>query len=50
MQKYIIKYINHDDDLCTVWLCADSRDETEAILRAEYHDIRDLLSIKLKRE
>jgi hypothetical protein len=25
MRKFIIKYINHEDDLCTVWLEADTR-------------------------
>lgn len=43
MKQYIVKYISHDDDLCTVWLSADSREEALQTARAEYHDIKDII-------
>ena len=46
MRKFIIKYINHEDDLCTVGLVADTRVKALAQFRAEYHDIKDFLMIK----
>lgn len=46
MRTYIIKYINHDDDLCTVWLQAESSEDARNKVRADYHDIKDLLMVK----
>ena len=46
MRKFIIKYINHEDDLCTVWLEAETRVKALDQFRAEYHDIKDFLMIK----
>lgn len=46
MRKFIVKYINHEDDLCTVWLEAHTRVEALDMFRAEYHDIKDFLMIK----
>lgn len=45
MRKYIVKYENHDGDLCTVWLTADSREDAKTQARAEYWDIKDILQI-----
>ena len=48
MRKFIIKYINYDDDLCTVWMEANTRVEALDKFRADYHDIKDFLLIKEK--
>jgi hypothetical protein len=50
MRTYIIQYINHDDDLCIIRLKADSYEEAKGKLRADYHDIKDLLKIKISRD
>lgn len=45
MRRYIIKYENHDGDLCTVWLEAADREDAKVQARAEYRDIKDILQI-----
>jgi hypothetical protein len=46
MRKFIIKYINHEEQICTIWLEANTRVKALDKFRAEYHDIKDFLMIK----
>lgn len=36
MKKYIIRYITKDDDCCSVWTMADSKDEAIQETKREY--------------
>lgn len=45
MRRYIIKYDNHDGDLCTVWLEAEDREDAKLQARREYHDIKDIVQV-----
>ena len=45
MKKFIIKYIDKSDDLSSVWVTANSKDEAKKVARREYWDIVDIVMI-----
>lgn len=49
MNKYIITYISKgDDDVCKVWVHANSKDEAKREALSEYWDIKEIISIVKK--
>ena len=46
MKKYIIRYITKDDDCCSVWTMADSKDKAVRETKREYWDIKDIISCR----
>lgn len=45
MKKFIIKYIDKSDDLSSVWVNANSREEAKQVARREYWDIKDIVMV-----
>lgn len=46
MSKYIITYISKgDNDVCKVWVHANSKDEAKKEVLNEYWDIKKIISI-----
>ena len=46
MKKYIIRYITKDDNCCSVWTMANSKDEAIQETKREYWDIKDIISCR----
>ena len=44
MKKYIVKYIDNDGDLCSVWVEADSIQDAKLQVKREYWDIKEIVS------
>lgn len=50
LKKYKVTYIStSDDDICNVWVEAESKSEAEREVRGEYHDIDKILMVTLMR-
>lgn len=45
MGKYEVKYVDKHDDLCTIWVNADSTDEARMSAKSEYWDIKEILMV-----
>jgi hypothetical protein len=45
MKEYKVSYISHDDDLHSVWVVAENREEAKAQVREEYCDIKDIVMV-----
>ena len=43
MAKFIIKYLDKSDDLSSVWVTADSKEEAKAKAKREYWDIKEII-------
>lgn len=46
MKKYFIDYIANDDDLCHVWIEADSKLDAINKVKAEYWDIKEIIDVR----
>ena len=45
MKKYIVKYISiSDNDLCSVWISATSKEDAKREVRNEYWDVKEIIS------
>ena len=44
MKKYIVKYINNDDDLSSVWVHAHNKKEAISLVEGEYWDVKEVIS------
>ena len=44
MKKYIVKYMDKSDDLCSVWVTASSKEDAKAQARSEYWDIKEIIT------
>lgn len=44
--KYIVKYITQDNDLCSVWVYADNEEDAEEQAYSEHWDIKEIINIK----
>ena len=45
MKKFIVKYIDKNDDLSSVWVTANSKENAKQVARREYWDIVDKVSV-----
>lgn len=43
MKKYIVKYIDKNDDLSSVWVSATSKEDAKAQVKREYWDVKDIV-------
>lgn len=45
MKKYIVKYIDNDGDLCSVWVEASSKQDAKTEVRRKYWDIKEIVIV-----
>lgn len=45
MKKFYIDYICTDDDLCHIWVEANSKEEAIRSAKREYWDIKSIISV-----
>lgn len=45
MARYYVDYMDKSDDLCHVWVEADSKEEARSEVESEYWDIKEILDI-----
>lgn len=45
MKKFIVKYTDRYDDLSTVWVMANSKEDAKHVARNEYWDIVCIVSV-----
>lgn len=45
MKEYIVKYIDKDGDLCSVWVLATNREDAKRQARNEYWDIKYIVMV-----
>lgn len=44
--KYYVDYTDKSGDLCHVWVDAESATQAEGEVLCEYHDVREIISIR----
>lgn len=44
MKKFIVKYIDKNDDLSSVWVTANSKEEAKREAKREYWDIKEIIT------
>lgn len=43
MKKYYVAYLDKDDDVCTVWTMAESKQEAIENVKDEYWDVQQVI-------
>lgn len=45
MKKFYVDYIDSDDDLCHIWVEANSKEEAIREAKREYWDIKNIIDV-----